>query len=100
MKQRDDWQFVFLKRMPEAVVERCAERLVAALPFVGVLDLLLAAADGFDKILNLLPPAQTRFDRLPNQHTQGQRIAGAVIQQRLPVSNLRALQVSLFTELQ
>ena len=94
MEEGDDGEFVVLEGVAEAVVERGAERLVAALLFVGVLDLLLAAADGFDEVRDSLPSAQARFDRLAHEHAQCERVAGAVVEQRLPVGDLRALETS------
>jgi len=98
VEEGDDGEFIVLERMAEAVVERGAERFVAALFFVGVLDTLLAAADAFHEVLDALPAAQARFDHLADENTQRERIAGAVVEQRLPVGNFRASEISLLTQ--
>ena len=100
MKKGDDGEFVVLERVAEAVVERGSEGLVAALLFVGILYLLLAAADGFDEVRDSLLSVQARSDRLTYEHTQRERVAGTVIEQRLPVGDLRALEASLFAQLE
>src|ERR1043166_1815704 len=69
VREGDDRKFVVLERMPEAIVERGSEGLVAALFFVGVLDPLFPTADGFHELCNAVPTAQTRFDRLTDEHT-------------------------------
>ena len=62
--------------MAEAVVERGAEGFVAALCFVGVFDGLLAAADGFDEVRDLLLASQAHADGLADDDAQGERVAG------------------------
>ena len=77
-----------LEGVAEAVVERGAQRAVAALLRVHVVDVLLAVADGLDEGRDLLPGAQALAHGLAGDDAQGERVAGAVVEQRLPVRRL------------
>ena len=85
--------------MAEAVVQRGAQRFVAALGGVGVLDLLLAVAHGLDEGGDLPLRAQPLAHSLPGDHAQRQRVAGAVVQQRAPLADLAAVQPALGADL-
>src|SRR6185436_1571070 len=70
VKQGDDAKFIVLEGISEAELKRGAQRLVAALLFVGILNLLLTTADGFHEVRNSLSAAQPRLDRLAHENPQ------------------------------
>src|ERR1044072_2524372 len=81
VEEGDDGEFVVVEGVVEAVVERGAEGLVAALLFVCVLDVLLAAADGFDEVFDLSSSVQAGSDRLADEYAERERVAGAVVEE-------------------
>jgi hypothetical protein len=84
VQQGDEGLFVGLEGVAEAVVERGARGFVTALFLIGVFNRLLAAADGFDEGLDWLLAVQAHADGLACDHPQGQGVALAVVEQRLP----------------
>ena len=86
------------KRMAEAVVERGAERFVATLILIGVLDSLFAASDGINEGGNSILPAKPCSYCLPDENAEREWIAGAVVEQRLPVGDFGSLEISLFAQ--
>ena len=98
VQQGDDGEFVVLEGVAEAVVERGAEGFVAALLSSASSMACSPLRMACDEVLDLLLAAQPHLDGLADDHAEGQGVAVAVVEQRLPVGDFRAGDLLLRAE--